>query len=157
MTQMKNPATGGTVNGVRDSQAGWLDWPEHKSNPNASQDFRRGSMKDALGDKPYAQVYPDRPGFKTEGASQEAAKRVANYSATMRRKVLDKLREHPAGLTADELAGNLEISPLSARPRLSELRRPGEIVSTGERRKNESGMTATVWKIAPPPPWRAVA
>jgi hypothetical protein len=38
---------------------------------------------------------------------------------------------------------------LSVRPRISELNRTGKIKQTGARRKNESGMTATVWRIAP--------
>jgi hypothetical protein len=39
-------------------------------------------------------------------------------------------------------------SPLSVRPRLSQLRAAGKIVATDQRRRNESGMTATVWKAA---------
>ena len=42
----------------------------------------------------------------------------------------------------------LQRSPLSVRPRLSELKAMAKIVATGERRRNESGMTATVWRAA---------
>jgi hypothetical protein len=63
------------------------------------------------------------------------------------------LLDYPiAGATADEIAQALSASVLSIRPRVSELNRSGEIVQTGARRKNESGLSATVWKIAPPLP-----
>jgi hypothetical protein len=103
---------------------------------------------------PTTDIYPERPGFKARGTSEEAAGKVAGYSEAMRKAVLNKLAEFPNGLTADELANALGISPFSARPRLSELKRLGEVVATGERRKNASGMTATVWKVAGTPPWQ---
>lgn len=43
---------------------------------------------------------------------------------------------------------DLNMSVLSVRPRVSELKRTGKIKQTGARRKNESGMTATVWRIS---------
>jgi hypothetical protein len=46
------------------------------------------------------------------------------------------------------VVGDLNLSVLSVRPRVSELKRTGKIKQTGARRKNESGMTATVWRIA---------
>jgi len=54
----------------------------------------------------------------------------------------------PAQPTADEIANDLNLSVLSVRPRVSELKRTGKIKQTGARRKNESGMTATVWRTA---------
>jgi hypothetical protein len=54
-------------------------------------------------------------------------------------------------LTADEIAKDLNLSVLSVCPRVSELKRLGEIQQTGARRKNESGMTATVWRLRPQP------
>ena len=53
-------------------------------------------------------------------------------------------------LTADEIAHKLNRSILSVRPRVSELRRQGEIRQSGARGKNESGLTASVWVISPP-------
>ena len=50
-------------------------------------------------------------------------------------------------MTADGVADNLALSCLSIRPRLSELRRLGRIVPTGERRANASGKLATVWRL----------
>jgi predicted ArsR family transcriptional regulator len=48
--------------------------------------------------------------------------------------------------TADEVAAALEISVLHARPRISELRALGKVQDSGERRKNDSGHKAIVWK-----------
>jgi predicted ArsR family transcriptional regulator len=94
-------------------------------------------------------VYPNAPGFKTPGPSQDAAKAISGKAARMRAAVLAKIAQHPAGATADEIAHDLGLSVLSVRPRVSELKRSGEIRQTSTRRKNESGMTATVWQIAP--------
>jgi hypothetical protein len=91
--------------------------------------------------------YPERPGFKAFGASQEAARQAAGSAARLRRAVLAELGVNPG--TADEIAKRLHRSPLSIRPRVSELRALGEIVATGERRRNESGMSASVWQVMP--------
>jgi predicted ArsR family transcriptional regulator len=65
----------------------------------------------------------------------------------MREAVLAQIAQYSGGATADEIAMDLNLSVLSVRPRVSELNRNGEIEQTGTRRKNESGMTATVWRI----------
>jgi hypothetical protein len=92
--------------------------------------------------------YPGVPGYKAAGTSQEAAGRVAGDASRLRAAVLDELRRWPTGRTADEIARLMNRSPLSVRPRLSELRAAGKVVATDERRRNESGMTATVWRAA---------
>jgi hypothetical protein len=91
-------------------------------------------------------IYPDRPGFKVEGPSEEAAQRIG--AAKMRAAVLAQIGSYQSGATADEVAKDLNLSVLSVRPRVSELNRMGEIQQTAARRKNESGMAATVWQIA---------
>ena len=106
-------------------------------------------MKDQLGDRLF---YPDSPGYRVPGPSQEAARAMRGRAATLRLRVLDLLHRHPNGLTTDEILARLNVSRPSGQPRVSELRRMGEIVATGERRQNASGMTATVWKIALPLP-----
>lgn len=91
--------------------------------------------------------YPETPGFKTDGPSLVAALNVAEDAATLRAAVLDSLDKHgPA--TADECAARLNRSILSVRPRFSELRAAGKIGDSGERRRNSSGHTATVWRCA---------
>jgi hypothetical protein len=90
--------------------------------------------------------YPRAPGFKVRGPSEEAARRVAGDASRLRAAVLAELRQWPHGRTADEIAAGLRRSILSVRPRVSELHADGKIASTEERRRNESGHSATVWK-----------
>src|SRR5258708_8177413 len=94
--------------------------------------------------------YPDAPGFKVAGPSEEAAHAVAPTARTLREKVRNVIASSPAGLTADEVAAKLNRSILSVRPRGSELHRNGHIQQTGAPGKNESGMSASVWVVAPP-------
>lgn len=97
--------------------------------------------------------YPDGPGFKVSGPSENAAIRIAPTAAAMRSTVLHVFRNsYPQGLTADEVAASLNLSVLSVRPRVSELHRSGSLADTGSRRKNSSGMTATIWRFVPDQP-----
>jgi len=103
-----------------------------------------GGMKDLLGDTLF---YPAAPGFKEHTTSREAAERVTSTAETLRGLALQHLRAiYPCGATADELAEQFNVSVLSMRPRISELRRKGEIVPSGERHTNSSGMSAHVWR-----------
>jgi transposase len=91
-------------------------------------------------------TYPTTPGFKEHGgASEEAAERIKESAATLRRRALDVLKATPAGLTADEIASRLNVSILSIRPRISELGKSGSARKSGARRRNRSGMSAAVW------------
>jgi len=94
-------------------------------------------------------IYPDAPGFKVSGPSEQAAEAMSGNAKKLRAAVLKQLATYPGGATADEIAKDLNLSILSVRPRVSELKRNGDIEQTGARRKNESGMTATVWRISP--------
>lgn len=94
-------------------------------------------------------VYPEAPGFKVSGPSEQAAEAMGSAANKMRRAVLAQFATYPGGATADEIAKDLNLSVLSVRPRVSELKRNGKIEQTGARRKNESGMTATVWRLKP--------
>ena len=106
-----------------DDLFGWQDWP------------------------PSPQKYPDAPGFKAPGTSQEAAASIAASAKNLRGKVLAFFRDNsPAAFSADELAIRLRRSPLSVRPRVSELAAAGLIEKADERTKNESGMTAARWR-----------
>lgn len=96
--------------------------------------------------------YPNVPGFKVAGPSEEAAAAVAPIAGTLREQVLQIIASSQHGLTADEVAAKLNKSVLSVRPRVSELRRQGEIRQALTRGKNDSGMSATVWMLAPPLP-----
>ena len=98
-------------------------------------------------ERPGIAHYPSRPGFKSFGASAEAARQVAGSASRLRADVLAELRVSPG--TADEIAARLHRSVLSIRPRVSELKAMKEITTTGERRRNESGMSASVWQVTP--------
>ena len=97
-------------------------------------------------------TYPNAPGFKVSGPSEQAAEAMGGTANKMRAAVLAQLAQYPGGATADKIVKDLYLSVLSVRPRVSELNRTGKIKQTGTRRKNESGMTATVCRIAPGAP-----
>lgn len=104
-------------------------------------------LKDTmLGDR--LATYPYSPGHKVNGTSQEAARRVAPVAGTLRDKVLLALKLY-GPLTPDETAEKLGMSILSIRPRFSELHRLGLIEQTSERRTNDSGHRAEVWRVKP--------
>ena len=96
--------------------------------------------------------YPNSPGLKAAGTSQEAAAAVAEDAELLREQCLMLLQQFD--LTADEIAEMLRKSVLSVRPRVSELHTRKEVfkaaaVKEGQtifvRRKNASGMSAQVW------------
>lgn len=89
-------------------------------------------------------TYPLAAGYKTGGTSKEAADKVD--AAYLQRKVMAIMELHPEGLTADECAGLLRMSILSIRPRFTELKQMGKITDTGERRLNDSGRRANVYR-----------
>lgn len=89
--------------------------------------------------------YPDTPGYKRSGTSQEAAESIAERMPNMRRMVFEALKLRD--MTADEVASALNLSVLQTRPRLSELLAYDKIRDTGIRRKNASGKNAVVWAV----------
>jgi DNA-binding transcriptional ArsR family regulator len=79
-----------------------------------------------------------------EDARGVAAARLAR-GERLRHLVLAVLAAAPSGFTADEIAERLGESVLAVRPRVSELFHAGLIEKTGERRRNQSGLSAHVW------------
>jgi hypothetical protein len=71
-------------------------------------------------------IYPDQPGFKTSGPSEDAASAIAGMAGIIRDRVREVIANSPSGITADEVAHRLNRSVLSVRPRVSELRRLGD-------------------------------
>lgn len=64
---------------------------------------------------------------------------------TIRADVLNAIRNVDFGLTADQCAEILNLSPLTVRPRFTELSQAGLIIATTEKRLNRSGRRAQVW------------
>lgn len=97
--------------------------------------------------------YPHAPGYKEQTTSKDAAKAAGITACQMREDLLTLYRGvWPAGMTADEAAAKIGRSILTVRPRISELRKLGELhpaLTAGPdpkpaRRKNASGQMATV-------------
>lgn len=92
--------------------------------------------------------YPETPGFKASGTSEEAAQAAQSNAGYYRNLCVRALGEH-GPMTADEVAARVGADRLTIRPRMSELRKMGTIRETGERRKNASGKRASVWDLVP--------
>jgi hypothetical protein len=103
----------------------------------------KGNMLDEMN------KYPEAPGFKVPGTSQEAAREMSGRAPNLRERVYEQiLRGFTAGhggKTADEVAESLHETVLSVRPRVAELKRMGRIRDSSIRRRNISGMKAAVW------------
>lgn len=91
--------------------------------------------------------YPDAPGWKSADTSRDAALAIAPHAESLMGRVLAQLGKGEA--TADEVAAALGESVLSIRPRFSQLLAKKLIAATGDRRANESGMKAKVWRVMP--------
>ncbi len=88
------------------------------------------------------------PAVRGSVTSAEAADSLdAKRLNALQRSVLEVLRQEPAGLTDEEIAGRLNMNPSTARPRRIELARRGLIVEAGTRR-TRSRRKAVVWQIA---------
>lgn len=83
--------------------------------------------------------------YRTD-TSKRAAAAARGRKLEMQTRAIVLLRAKP--LTADEIAEYLGESVLYVRPRIAELSKAGRIADSGERRKNISGQTAIVWRVA---------
>ena len=93
--------------------------------------------------------YPKTPGFKEHTTSRDAADQMKRSAENLRGLVLAAYAEAgTSGLTADEVAAKLDMSPFAVRPRVTELgpKHFDKLEKTGERRRNGSGMKAAVWR-----------
>jgi hypothetical protein len=94
--------------------------------------------------------YPFVPGARHTDTSVAAADSIAPQVTHLRRVVLDAIRAAgAAGLTADECAARVDLSPLTVRPRVCELREMLFVIDSGKRRANHSGRNAIVWIATP--------
>lgn len=94
----------------------------------------------------YRMRYPEAPGFKTPGTSEDAAASMTQSAPRLRRMCLEHIEKAgDKGATPDETAAALGLSVLSVRPRFTELARAAAIRPTGQTRPNASGRAAKVW------------
>ena len=97
-------------------------------------------------------IYDGLPGYKVGGTSKEAATKILPTLNERQQEVIDALRADElaggTGLTPDETASKVGRNLLALRPRFTELgKHMGLIEKTGEKRKNESGLDAAVWRL----------
>lgn len=88
--------------------------------------------------------YPDFPGFRDGETSLAAAEAIAPKAASLRKQVLDYIRNNPR-LTSDHIAIGMGMPPRRIQPRVSELRRMGLITNNGRRPNPNSGKPAHCW------------
>jgi hypothetical protein len=92
--------------------------------------------------------YPALPGHKGGETSAQAAEVMAIRAPGIRGRLAREMAGiYPAGLTPDEAARSLDLTPFAIRPRFTELSAAGLIEKTGERRENPiSGLKANVYR-----------
>jgi DNA-binding transcriptional ArsR family regulator len=89
--------------------------------------------------------YPQAPASSSDDTSIAAADSMRSHVGTLRAKVMERLRERP--LTVHECARLMGESVPTVQPRFSELRAMDQIEDSRERRMNDSGRMAIVWRI----------
>lgn len=91
--------------------------------------------------------YPSVPGsargVDTSIAAAESVKEDVAYLQGLCRDALEEF----GPMTADEIAKKVKRSRFSIRPRCTEMKAKGEFFDSGERRKNDSGRNAMVWRV----------
>ena len=94
--------------------------------------------------------YPDAPGHRGVDTSVKAADAIAMKLGRLQRMAEAAIRKAgDDGLTADELAEQLQKQRWSIQPRTTELNRKGIIQDSGKRRFNVTGRAAIVWVVRP--------
>lgn len=126
-----------------ESKLEWLREIERKS---------MSGMKDLLGDKPYSEVYPESPGYKAEGTSRTAAKKMALRAGTLKALCYDEIKKSPAA--ADQIAERINRTPFAVRPRITELIQLGWVRKSGRKHTNKSGMEADIVEVVPQISWQ---
>jgi len=92
--------------------------------------------------------YPHSPGHRGVDTSIAAAADIAPKLGRLQAAAQCAIAAAgAAGLTADELAENLDVDRYTIQPRTSELKVKGIIADSRQRRLNASGKRAIVWTL----------
>jgi hypothetical protein len=94
--------------------------------------------------------YHGSTGYRHTDTSLDAARKADETAGNYRERTAQALDIY-GPLTADEIAQALNVSILTIRPRVTELRRAQRIEPTGLRRKTAAGKNAIVWRLSSPP------
>ncbi len=92
--------------------------------------------------------YPNEAGHRGIDTSIEGAQHIAGdlpYLQKLVRAVVADAKDR--GVTCDEIAEALGWNRFRVRPRTSELRAAHRIEDSGQRRKNDTGVSAIVWVL----------
>lgn len=81
--------------------------------------------------------------MSTAQAARREGMPTVSRLGTIRRQVLECLA---TPRTAEEVAGLIDLAVYVVRPRITELRKDGLVVETGERRQDATGKRNTVWQ-----------
>ena len=94
-------------------------------------------------------AFPDAPGHRGVETSVEAAADLAPCVTRLKKLALETITAAgPDGFTAEELAETLGLARVVIQPRTTELKLLGQIVDSGQRRRNRSsGKRAIVWTL----------
>jgi len=89
--------------------------------------------------------YPETPGFKVAGPSQQAANKIEKHQKNMQMRVYEyALACGEQGFIPDEAAKALGLKIITARARCSEMCTKGKLFKTGIERKNADGCNQEV-------------
>ena len=96
----------------------------------------------------YSKKYPEVAGHQGGDTDKKAADEIesSGRAENLRRRAREIFESLPLGATADEVARLMEEDILSVRPRVTELKKQGDLVYEGERRTNENGKTVRILK-----------
>lgn len=94
--------------------------------------------------------YPEGAGFRRHSeASKQGARHINPKRPTLCATYYELVLEAgPSGITGDEIAERVDAEVYLVRPRLTDLKELGKIVSKGERREGAHGVGTTVWIAA---------
>lgn len=112
--------------------------------PHAATDHRRRRVPTipAIELDPSGAARAGDPGTAKDAAAETRARILEGI-------VLKAIADAPDGLTSEECAAITQLSLVTVSPRMRPLVRRGKIYESTDRRKNQSGHSAIVWKVMP--------